>query len=181
MNYDEFNYASLMAVVRATMFDEDGAYIPGELMPSGNPVRASGVDRSFLTNKDMVAQWAAAVKGAYEREISEKNQEGSEEDVQDVRSGREDTPAAEHGGHGQRHTPAASTVEEELEARKEAAGAALDRARRVLYQATDQVASADRELRIITAALAAIREASSSASTAVKKKRGRPKIHREVG
>lgn len=181
MSYEQFNYASLMAVVQATQFDEEGAFIPGELMPSGRPVRAVGADRTFLMNKDMVAEWASAVKGIYEREIGEKNQEGSEEDVPSVHSDREAAPAAEHGADAPRPAPAHATVEEELEARKADIEHRLERERWERDRYAGLVHAAEVELRIITAAIAAMREARNNAEQPAKKKRGRPKIHREVG
>lgn len=179
-DYSEFNYASLMGVIQATQFDDDGAFIPGQLMPSGNPVRALGVGRDMLSNKDMVQQWAAAVKGAYEREISERDKEREQENVPDLRIVGEDIHAEQPVRNEVRHAPPSETLEEELARREEAAAARESYLVAELERATTRLLAARMETTSIRAALAAIEEAKRS-GVAGKKKRGRPPIRREVG
>lgn len=169
MDYTEFNYASLMAVISATVFDDTGAYIPGELMPSGNPVRALGATPAFLRDKELVTQWHAAVKDAYEREVSEKNQERIAEVVSSEYREREHTPAAVNGADAPRHEENGIDIEAEL-ARRQA----------YLESKVAELRGYEVELRMIRAAIAAAQEAKTYDPTA-KKKRGRPKVHRPVG
>lgn len=162
MNPDEFNYNSFMGVLNATVEDERGILIPGELMPSGNPVRADGVQKIMLqageNARSMAEQWFESVRGTYEREKEERDHAVSTADVPDLAIGGEDPAPRERGPSVPAARSSDQTIEEELQARLakweerlERAEWEMDTARKDRDEARKQVAKCE-------AALDAIRD-----------------------
>lgn len=157
MKAEEFNYNSLMAVIGATVQGEDGIRIPGELMPSGNPVVAKGATMQDLADYSKAEQWFEAVKETYERESDEKNQERSEVPVPTESGGRDDNPGpADAGGDSVVAEPHLQALEAELQARRARWETYLERCQVELDALASDVKNARRELAKLDAALAAM-------------------------
>lgn len=163
MSASEFNYTSFMGVLNATVEDERGILIPGELMPSGNPVRAEGVKKIQLMQgeaaRSMAEQWAESVRGQYEREKEEANHETSTADVPDLVIGGEDPAPAERGRSVASAPSSDQTIEEELQARLAKWEERLERAEFEMDSARADAKEAKAQVAKIEAALDAIRDA----------------------
>lgn len=152
-SYEDFNYNSIMEVLGHTVDTETGIEIPGEFMPSGNPVVASGIRKGQLVTgdsaKSLLEQWFGAVRGAYERELDEKNHESSTADAQDlVIRGEDDNPRVDRGS-ARAETDAPESFEEELRRRLKGASAEAE-------EAKGRLQIAERQIKAIEAALSAI-------------------------
>lgn len=162
MNHTEFNYSSFMGVIGETREDKDGIYIPGELMPSGHPVRAKGVKKHMLMQgedaKNMAMQWFESVKGAYEREEEERDREASKPDVPELVIGGADSDSRDPGTSPSAEAPVVQTLEEELQARCERWQAVMDKAEADVDRAQKRYDDAFSEYRRAQRALDAIRQ-----------------------
>lgn len=156
MRAEEFNYASFMGVLNATQQDDRGVFIPGELMPSGKPVRAEGVKKAQLMSGDSARQmaetWVNAVRSTYEREAEEKNHQVSTADVPELVIGGADRAPAERGPS----VPPAGVPDQTIEAQLQAS-AAVWRARVERLEFERETVSND--LRAASAQLAKIEAA----------------------
>jgi len=156
-DWQSFNYSSLMAVLQATVEDDTGVYIPGEMMPSGKPIRATGVTRRDLMKREMTEQWFDAVRGTYEREIDEANHTAVTSDLPDLVIRGEDTAPEQPRRSEATATSTDEDIEETLQRHAEEIGERLKEVLFIINERTDFMAVLLKQHTKIKAALAAMR------------------------
>jgi hypothetical protein len=91
MTAEEFNYTSLMGVLKATEEVDGGIRVPGHLMPKGRPVISKGVKvADLMKDRGMAEGWYNAVRQDYERQEEERDRPAGEPDVPDLVIGGKD-------------------------------------------------------------------------------------------
>lgn len=158
MNDDVIDIGSFMQVLNNTYEIDDGIEFPGHAMPSGRPVQSKGVTKATLmSSRELAQQWFEAVKGQYEREESEADQEGSYGDLSGPAVQGPDTNTGVARADESPKAQAYATVEEELAAREAEWNARVDARRAALERQKELYDESVRELRAVRRALKAVR------------------------
>lgn len=156
---DEFNVDSFMGVIKATRQDQQGIFIPGELMPSGKPVRSDGVSvDNIMKDKGMAEGWFTAVRAQHAREKEERDHSSSVQDAPELVIGGGDTAAREPAPSAPAASETYETLEEELQARSARWETLMERAAWERDRAQKDYDEAKAEWKRAQRALDAIRE-----------------------
>ena len=159
-------YNSFTDVLAKTKQDGEGIFIPGELMPSGKPVRAGGAELAALrTNKDLAEQWFNAVKGQYEREEEERDQPSGRSDAPRPSSEGRDPYSPEPRRNDETAQNSGKTIEEELQERVESAIKRAENAAHNAKEAHLEAVACEKEVAKLQAALTAVRATSSTTNS----------------